>query len=169
MHAWWYKDANHYTYNVCHTCCYMWQRQHFLTWTWYWSNKRRNSLWMTSVDKQILQPWHLCAWPWEGAWQPPKVPCRRQKEGRLVVRDRQRLVFPAEYIMVTYRGWELEVTTRLQSYWRCTTTTGLYINSSAKSDFRGFSISGNYRPLTLIAVCFKFAQFPNLPLCKISF
>ena len=130
--------------------------------------KDRNSSWMTSVDKQILQPWHLCAWPSEGAWQPPKVPCRWQKEGRLVVRDRQRLVFPAEYIMVTYRGWELEVTTRLQSYWRCTTTTGLYINSTAKSDFRGLSISGMYHPVLLIAVCFKFAQFPNLPLCKIS-
>ena len=130
--------------------------------------KDRNSSWMTSVDKQILQPWYLCAWPLKGAWQPPKVPCRWQKEGRLVVRDRQRLVFPAEYIMVTYRGWELEVTTRLQSYWRCTTITGLYINSTAKSDFRGLSISGMYHPVPLVAVCFKFAQFPNLPLCKIS-
>ena len=129
---------------------------------------RKRQKFFMSDDKQILQPWHLCAWPSEGAWQPPKVPCRRQKEGRLVVGDRQRLVFPAEYIMVTYRGWELEVTTRLQSYWRCTTTTGLYINSTAKSDFRGLSISGMYHPVPLIAVCFKFAQFPNLPLCKIS-
>ena len=128
---------------------------------------RKRQKFFMSDDKQILQPWHLCAWPSEGAWQPPKVPCRRQKEGRLVVRDRQRLVFPAEYIMVTYRGWELEVTTRLQSYWRCTTITGLYINSTAKSDFRGLSISGMYHPVPLIAVCFKFAQFPNLPLCKI--